>query len=174
MSNSLPPPPASPSFSPAPPPRGWFSRNWKWFLPVGCLGFAGLIGAAVLAIIIFVFGMIKQSDVYQNSVVTAQTHPAVVEALGSPVEVGFFVSGKTETNDASGRSEIAIPISGPKGKGKIYAVGDKSAGQWEMRELVVEIEKTGERIDLLGEAQERLEESPAEPEPDEEPAETTT
>lgn len=153
MNGNTPPPPpfSSPSGSlpPAPPPRGWWGRNWRWFLPVGCFGILALVGVFVLALVIFVFGAIKSTEGYKNALAAAQSNPEVIEALGTPIEDGMFVSGKTESNGASGAMEMMIPISGPKGKGKIFSVGAKSAGQWQMSKLEVEIEKTGQRINLL-------------------------
>jgi Cytochrome oxidase complex assembly protein 1 len=52
-------------------------------------------------------------------------------------------------NGASGESNLAIPISGPKGKGTVYVSAIKSLGQWSYSGLVVEVAQTRERIDLL-------------------------
>ena len=90
----------------------------------------------------------KSSDVYKTAFARAKADPKVVEALGAPLDDGMFVSGNTNVNGASGHADLSIPISGPKGKGTIYVVGEKSAGQWTYSKLVVEIEKTKERIDL--------------------------
>jgi Cytochrome oxidase complex assembly protein 1 len=79
----------------------------------------------------------------------AKADPAVIEALGSPIKDGFLVSGNTNVNGASGESNLAIPISGPKGKGTIYVSANKSLGQWNYSGLIVEVEQTHERIDLL-------------------------
>ena len=61
----------------------------------------------------------------------------------------MFLSGKTNVNGASGEADLAIPVSGPKGKGTLYVVAAKSAGRWSYTTLVVEVAKTGGRIDLL-------------------------
>ena len=76
-------------------------------------------------------------------------HPAVIEALGSPIKEGFFVSGNTNVNGAAGEANLAIPIFGPKGRGTIYAKAAKSLGRWSYSDLVVEIHPTRNRIDLL-------------------------
>ena len=73
----------------------------------------------------------------------------MIEALGTPIKDGFLVSGNTNVNGASGESNLAIPISGPKGKGTIYVSAKKSLGQWKYSGLVVEIGQTHQRIDLL-------------------------
>jgi hypothetical protein len=49
----------------------------------------------------------------------------------------------------SGQADMTVPISGPKGKGTIYFVATKFAGQWSFSKLMVEIGATGQRIDLI-------------------------
>jgi hypothetical protein len=117
------------------------------------LAFIALIAAVV-------FGAMKSTDVYKTAVATAKAHPAVTEVLGTPVEEGMFLSGNTNVTDASGNADLSIPISGPKGKGKIFVVASKSAGRWTYTTMVVEIAKSGERIDLKADtdADEPLEE----------------
>ncbi len=129
----------------------WWKRNWKWFVPAGCLTMIVLLAGFVIAIAFIAFGAIKSTGVYKDAVAKAKANPTVIEALGSPVEEGMFVSGNTSTNAASGESNLAIPISGPKGKGTIYVEAKKSLGRWEYVNLVVEVRNTGERINLLGE-----------------------
>ena len=91
----------------------------------------------------------KSTDVYKDALARAKADPAVIEALGSPVKDGLLVSGNTNVNGASGESNLAIPISGPKGKETIYVSAKKSLGQWKYSGLVVELGQTHERIDLL-------------------------
>jgi uncharacterized integral membrane protein len=129
--------------------RTWWQRNWKWFVPVAGLGFLALFAAFIMLIITIVFGMAKSSDVYKDALATAQSHPAVVKALGSPIEAGIFVMGSINVSGPSGQADLAIPISGPTGKGTIYARASKAAGRWTFSQLVVEIKATKERIDLM-------------------------
>lgn len=98
---------------------------------------------------LIVFSAVKSTDVYRDALARAKVHPAVIEALGSPVTEGFLVSGNTNVNGASGEANLSIPIAGPKGKGTLYVAAKKSLGQWNYSGLVLEIEKTHQRIDLL-------------------------
>lgn len=136
-----------------PPPSAlrfnWWTRNWKWFVPVGCLGTIVLLVAFVGSIALVVFSAMKSTDVYKDALARVEAHPSVIEALGSPIKEGFLVSGNTNVNGASGEANLSIPISGPKGKATIYVAAIKSLGEWNYSGLVVEIEKTHERIDLL-------------------------
>ena len=91
----------------------------------------------------------KSTDVYKEALARAKTDRAVMDALGSPIKDGVLVSGNSSVNGASGESNLAIPISGPKGKGTIYVSAIKSLGRWNYSGLVVEVGQTHERIDLL-------------------------
>jgi hypothetical protein len=127
----------------------WWKRHWQWVLPIGCLGALTAFAAFVASIALIVFGAMKSTDIYKSALTRAEAHPSVIEALGAPIRAGFLVSGNTNVNGASGEANLSIPISGPKGKGKIYVAATKSLGEWKYSGLVVEIEKTHQRIDLL-------------------------
>ena len=153
------PPPPPPPFTPAPQPQpvpqaqpqpaGWWSRNWKWFVPTGCCLTPLVLGGALAAfIILVVFGALKQTDVYQTALARAKADQRVTTALGTPIEEGWYLSGNTQMSGSSGEADLTIPISGPKGKGTIYAVATKSAGEWTYSKLVVKIDSSGETIDL--------------------------
>ena len=134
---------------PAPRPS-WWMRNWKWFVPVGCLTMVVLITVFVLGIVLIVFGALKSSDAYKTAVARAKANPEVVAALGEPIEEGMFLSGTTNVDGSSGNADLTIPISGPKGKAKVYAIATKRAGRWTYSTLEAEIQGPGERINLLG------------------------
>jgi hypothetical protein len=127
----------------------WWKRNWKWFVPLGCFTVALVFIIFVGSILLIVFSAMKSSDVYKDALARAKANSAVIEALGSPIKEGFLMSGNTDVNGASGESNLAIPISGPKGKGTIYVSARKSLGEWNYSGLVVEIRQTHQRIDLL-------------------------
>jgi Cytochrome oxidase complex assembly protein 1 len=133
----------------ATPKPNWWKRNWKWFVPLGCFTVAVLFLAFVGSILVIVFSAMKSTDVYKEALARAKTDPAVIKALGSPIKDGFLMSGNTNVNGASGESNLAIPISGPKGNGTIYVSANKSLGRWNYSGLVVEVGQTHERIDLL-------------------------
>jgi Cytochrome oxidase complex assembly protein 1 len=134
---------------PATPRANWWKRNWKWFVPLGCFSMATLFLMFIGSILVIVFSAMKSTDVYREALARAKADPAVIEALGSPIKDGFLVSGNSNVNGASGESNLAIPISGPRGKGTIYVSANKALGQWNYSGLVVEVRQTHQRIDLL-------------------------
>ena len=137
------------------PAPGWWSRNWKWFVPTGCcLGtLLGLIlavavfGFSIFAIFSGVSAALKSSEPYKVAVARAKADAKVATALGKPLDEGFPM-GSINTQNDIGDVDLKIPISGPKGKGTIYVVGTKSAGTWTYSKMAVTIDGTGDTIDL--------------------------
>ena len=130
----------------------WFRRNWKWFVPVGCvLPLLACVGF-VVAIVAVVFGAIKSSDVYTQALERARSSEEVQAALGTPVEDGWFVSGSININGSSGNADFAIPLSGPNGSATMYVVATKSADRWRFSTLDVAVDDSAERIDLLADS----------------------
>lgn len=145
--------PAPSSATPTPPrsvaPRNWWSRNWKWFVPTGCLTILALAATFIGVIVVIAFSAIKSTDVYRQALARAQNDSRVVEALGTPVESGMFPSGSTNVSGGSGNADISIPVSGPKGSAMVYAVAEKFAGRWIFSKLVVRVANNDHEIDLL-------------------------
>ncbi len=129
--------------------KNWWGRNWKWCVPVGCLGSLASCAGVFALILCSVFGMMKSSGAYKDALSKAKAHPSVQKAIGTPIEEGTFVSGNINISGPSGQADLSIPISGPDGKATVYVVAEKTAGQWAFSTLVVEIEETKQRIDLL-------------------------
>ncbi|MEP7008822.1 MAG: cytochrome c oxidase assembly factor Coa1 family protein [Acidobacteriota bacterium] len=142
--------------------KNWWGRNWKWFVPTGCMTLILLVGGCFGSVLMVAFTAMKSSDVYKDALVRAQADPEVVAALGSPITTGFFTSGSINTSGPTGDAAFSIPLSGPKGKGTIQLEAKKSAGEWTFTTLVVDVKNPPQRIDLLAKSQK---EEPAEEEP---------
>lgn len=130
------------------PKRNWWDRNWKWFVPTGCLSLIVLFGLFIAAIFFGVTAMMKESDAYKESITAVQNNKTVIEKLGKPIETDGMVSGSIHTSNQSGNCDLQIPIKGPKGKGTLFVIATKR-GKWNYEQMSVYIEKTDEEIDLL-------------------------
>ena len=135
-----------------PPRPNWWSRNWKWLVPVVCL--AGVVMVAVPLVAIYLFASfflhtMKTSGGYQEALAAARVNPAAVQALGAPIKDGWFPTGNVEGGGSSGSSDLAISVSGPKAGGTLYVRATSSMGDWHLTMLVLQLKGTGERIDLL-------------------------
>ncbi|MCH7847609.1 MAG: hypothetical protein IIB53_04520 [Planctomycetes bacterium] len=133
------------------PPPGWWSRNWKWAVPTGCIALVG--GGVGFFVLIFalIFGVMKSTEVYETALYEAQTNPAVIEHLGNRIEDGLIFTGNMEVNPSSGYADIVIPIAGQKGSGSLYVQAEKVAGSWEYYTLEVAVHGSDISIDLLEE-----------------------
>jgi hypothetical protein len=127
----------------------WFSRNWKWVVPVGILLLFLLAASFVGAVFVLVETSFQHSDFYIQALAKAQANPQVAEKIGRPLKSGWLASGNLNESSASGDVDLSIPLSGPKGKGTLRLVAKKSAGVWKLETLQVEVAGEAERIDLL-------------------------
>ncbi len=136
-----------------PPPRSGWQRNWKWRVPAGCLSILALVAVLVGSIGLFVFTMIRHTDVFREAVARAEANPQVRAELGEPIHERWWLSGNVRTSGPSGHAKLAIPLKGSRKDGTLYAVAHKSAGRWTYDTLEVAVEGRPARISLLvGEA----------------------
>ena len=125
------------------------SNPLAW-LAIGCAVAFVAVVAFVVVILVVVFGSMRSSTPYKDSVAIAQSDPRVITALGSPVKPGLFLSGSINTKNDSGEAKLAIPLSGPKGKGTLHVEASKVRGNWSYS--LVKVVGTGWEINLLPES----------------------
>jgi len=121
----------------------------KWLL-AGCSVLLALCIVVFAGIVIFAFGMIKRTDVYRIANDRAIHDPRVIDAVGTPVETGWWVRGSIDAHDGEGSADITFPIHGPKGKATVEAraTRDVRAGKWVFTNMKV-YPDGGPPIDLL-------------------------
>lgn len=124
----------------------WVQRNWKLAATLGCLTFVVLAVGFIATVFYLISAAVRSSTPFKEAVARAQSNPAVIEQLGSPVRSSWIVSGSVNVNGPSGKAELAIPIHGPKAKGNLYVTATKSAEQWTYSTMIADTGK--ERIDL--------------------------
>jgi hypothetical protein len=140
--------PAS-SYTPPPPAAQPAKKSGclKWGL-IGCGSLLVLGAIFCVVIVVVVFGAMKKSDVYQEALKRAQSDPAVIAALGAPIEAGLMVTGSVNVDTSGGHATLDFPISGPKGKGTVHCVATKAGEKWDYTELTV-TPANGAKIDLM-------------------------
>jgi len=119
----------------------------KW----GCIGCGTLLvlcAGFVAAILVFVVGAIKDSDVYRGATQRVERDPRVIAVLGSPVEPGWWITGNINVSKGSGDADFVFPVHGPKGRGKVYVEATSNRTGWAYSELTF-IPENGQSIDLL-------------------------
>jgi hypothetical protein len=102
------------------PQGGWWSRNWKWFVPVGCLSLLATCGCCIGGSVLFGVNAVKGSPSYQEALSRAQADPEVQKALGTPIHAGWMTQWSANSVGGEMRTTARIPISGPKGEGALF------------------------------------------------------
>ena len=128
--------------------KSWWDRNWKWFVPTGCLSLVVLFGLFIAALVFGVTTMLKESDSYKSAMNEAQHNAIALEKLGSPIEDNGVASGSVNSSNSVEHCNLQIPIRGSKSRGTLYVVGTKK-GTWKYDEMSLYVEDTKEKIDLL-------------------------
>ncbi|MEN1729103.1 MAG: cytochrome c oxidase assembly factor Coa1 family protein, partial [Pseudomonadota bacterium] len=82
------------------------ARNWKWFVPVGCLGTIVLAAAAVVGFIFLIMGGIQSTDVFQNALAKARANAQLIVAIGEPMDPSFITTGTISTSGSSGEANL--------------------------------------------------------------------
>lgn len=115
----------------------------------GCIGLGGCLALIASAIVIagfvagiffLVFGALKSSPVYTRALAAAQSDARVTQALGEPIQPGWYVMGSLEEQGLSGDATLTIPISGPRKGGTLFASARKQNGAWQFYTLAVQVD----------------------------------
>lgn len=95
----------------------------------------GLVFVVLLVLggfIFAVFSRVRDSDATRSAVAAASRDARVEAITGMPLVTGRFVSGHFNvTGDGRGEATMTIPVSGPNGKGNVYAVETRTGGVWQ-------------------------------------------
>jgi hypothetical protein len=108
--------------------RGWWSRNWKWFVP-------GVIFVCLVLIFVFlttVYVMIHRREPYMATMQAARDHQEVKEALGESIkDLRWIPGGRYGVSGDQGDAEMIWEIAGSRGQGTLHVVARRRGGKWE-------------------------------------------
>jgi amino acid transporter len=134
---------------PEPIKKSWLERNPLWKIPLGCLTLFVLIAAFGIILMTVITSSFRQSDVYKLAIAQATANPQVREQIAEPIKPDWLISGELNVSGSSGKANLVIPVSGPRGRGSIQAVAQKSGGVWRFTFLQVDVVNQSTGIDLL-------------------------
>jgi hypothetical protein len=141
---------------PAPPKtaaRGWFPRNWKWFVPSTFTLAAVLAGVAAFGYVQVRSYRYRQNPAYQAALAEVQSNKQVQDLLGEPVvDSDWNPQGAIELRDNAtlGEARFNFTVSGPKGHADVGAEARMVDAQWALTRLEL-ITQDSERIRLTKE-----------------------
>ncbi|RXG18176.1 cytochrome oxidase complex assembly protein 1 [Leeuwenhoekiella aestuarii] len=130
--------------------RSWWSRNWKWVVPVGGCFTVILLGIILIGGAFFsFFSAVKSGSGGDEAFEIAQNNTKVIEALGEPIEKGTFGSNyNVKYNNGHKTTEATIPINGPNGEATLTVKTSGSDDDKVYEVFEIQLENTGEIIDL--------------------------
>jgi hypothetical protein len=114
--------------------------------PPGLSGKGKALVAAVIAatlslyfcsLLVAVESMLRSSEIYQMTLSEARNSSCVTRTLGTPLDPGWMTSGGTKESGTNGSANLSIPLSGPKGKGRLLVEAEKQNGIWQISSLVL-------------------------------------
>jgi hypothetical protein len=129
---------------PPPKQRGWWSRNWLWFVPtvllscvVLCCGCLGGIG--------YWFFKSFPTEVLQMAMAKIEADEGLQEELGKPITLDMTktMSFRKEPQEA----DIHWNIVGPKGQARAHATARKEGDRWDLVVLEVTL-ASGKKISI--------------------------
>jgi hypothetical protein len=118
-------------------------RKWAKWSPIVYVAFIGLF--------VILFGSImvgmKSSEAYKLAAEKLQSNPQAVSALEAPISTGLPM-GNIEVSGPTGSANMSFSAKGATRNGTVYFEATKDLGQWSIKRAVLEIEGSGERIEL--------------------------
>jgi hypothetical protein len=121
------------------PQPSWWSRNWKWAVPVGCLG---IVASCMCfgAIAVFTgFTAAKKNEAAVNALSIATGDSEVQAALGPPIHEGSMWSSSVSYNNGVSSAQFGIPLEGSKTSGVLRVEATKRNEEWTYQRLEVEV-----------------------------------
>lgn len=131
------------------PRKNWWQRNWKWFVPTGCLSLLVIFSIVVYGIFTMVTSVIKESTPYTEALQKVVTDSSVIEQLGEPIEQSGMLQGTISISNDDGEADLQIPLKGSKSKATLHVVAYKKNDQWHYETITVLVETTQEKINLI-------------------------
>jgi hypothetical protein len=109
---------------------------------LGVLAGLGLVLGIFGAMFAGIVHLIKGTAAYRASLEYATHAPAVVRALGSPMEDGVIPTGGVTANGASGDARFSIRLHGPRADGRVHVVSHRAGGVWIIDHATLELHGT--------------------------------
>ncbi len=119
--------------APAPEPRR--RPLWTAFKVVAGLA---VLGAAGLAVLVFsVFSGVRNGTAFAEAEALATSHPAVVEVVGEPAEVGTLFAFAINKSPSGDTAAFTLPVDGPDGRVVVGIDLVGADGAWTITDALV-------------------------------------
>lgn len=107
-----------------------------------------LLAVAGALVVGGVTALLRTENPYTIAFERAESHPALIAALGEPIEPGWLPSGRVQIHEDTGAAQLEIPVRGPRGGARLHVRARRRADAWELLELRAVLDD-GRSLDLL-------------------------
>jgi YD repeat-containing protein len=112
----------------------------------GLLLVLGLFGLGV--VYAFLNARLTATEIYRDSLATAEASPEVQSALGSNIHAEWPVIGYNLRAEHSEFAQWSVKLRGSSGKAHLYGVANKINGEWEYSRLIAVLDAGSKSFDL--------------------------
>ncbi|MGO2478017.1 MAG: cytochrome c oxidase assembly factor Coa1 family protein [Pseudoalteromonas sp.] len=128
-----------------------FQRIQKMWRNTGIILFVVILSLLFVGVF-SIAGSALKGEAFDQSVAIVSKNEQVIELVGQPIEVDFFVTGDMQTSGSQGDIALHYSISGPKGDADVYVEAYKDH-TWKIYSLYAYSKQNNKEINLLRSAQ---------------------
>jgi len=140
------------------PRRGWWSRNWLWFVPTVFIALLLLFGGCCAGL--FWIGLRAIKKPHQMALEQVQRNAEVVKRLGQPIEqISWLPVVQGDFQAGQGSISLDFDVAGPNGEAHVRTQARMIDGTWGLTTLEVTF-KDGQKLSLETAADGGLEDAP--------------
>lgn len=142
------------SAPPALPPAraGWWTRNWKWLVPILVLAVLLFMVASIGLFAMGLMSSMRSNDAYRQAVEAARSSEALSEAMGEPVRPDWYLTGKVAYENGHRTAKLSIPLLGGRENATLTVDAYGDDGDWTFDTLEAQLD-SGRTIDLRDQVQ---------------------
>ncbi len=115
--------------------RGWWSRNWLWFVPTLLLGMVLLCCGCPVAIGLWFYGQVFNLEVFQVAMQKIEADETLRRELGEPIKPIHWPPPAFQPEERE--IDVRWDIEGPKGRAKAHLKSRLMGQRWETVTLEV-------------------------------------
>jgi hypothetical protein len=112
-----------------PPKRGWWSRNWLWFVPTVLLVLVVFCCGCPLGFAFWAFGRMYDMPPLNDAMQKIQSNETLTKELGQPIKPAYWPPPQFQPADRE--MDIRWEIQGPNGQARAHLKTRMMNGQWE-------------------------------------------
>ncbi len=134
--------------------KSWWSRNWKWFIPLITVLLIGMITVSTSKVGESISDMTKayaDVSIYENAINIAQQNEQVKELLGElkPLDKMAIIEGSVIYSNNSKSVDMSVRIIGSKGRGKLDISADRNESEWNYKKINIRIKEPKQTITII-------------------------